>query len=37
VLFAAVIGTFILREPMLPPRLLAAGLVLAGALLLRFR
>jgi drug/metabolite transporter (DMT)-like permease len=37
VLFAALFGTLILREPMLLVRLLAAALVLAGALLLRFR
>ena len=37
VLFAAVFGTVLLREPMLPIRLVAAGLVLAGALLLRVR
>lgn len=37
VLFAALFGTLILREPVLPMRLLAALLVLAGALLLRFR
>ena len=37
VLFAALFATLILREPLLPVRLAAAGLVLAGALLLRFR
>jgi drug/metabolite transporter (DMT)-like permease len=37
VLFAALIGATLLREPMLPLRLLAVVLVLAGALLLRFR
>ena len=37
VLFAALFATVILREPLLPVRLAAAGLVLAGALLLRFR
>ena len=37
VLFAAVFGTMLLREPLLPLRLMAAVLVLAGALLLRFR
>jgi len=37
VLFAALFGATLLREPMLPLRLLAAALVLAGALLLRFR
>ncbi|HEX2337018.1 MAG TPA: EamA family transporter, partial [Hyphomicrobiaceae bacterium] len=37
VLFAAVFGTVLLREPILPIRLVAAGLVLAGALLLRVR
>src|SRR5262245_34107834 len=37
VLFAALFGTLILREPVLPLRLLAALLVMAGALLLRFR
>jgi drug/metabolite transporter (DMT)-like permease len=37
VLFAAVFGTVLLREPMLPIRLVAACLVLAGALLLRVR
>jgi len=37
VLFAALFATLFLREPMLPVRLVAAGLVLAGALLLRFR
>jgi drug/metabolite transporter (DMT)-like permease len=37
VLFAALFATLILREPLLPARLAAAGLVLAGALLLRFR
>lgn len=37
VLFAALFGTLILREPVLPVRLLAALLVVAGALLLRFR
>jgi drug/metabolite transporter (DMT)-like permease len=37
VLFAALFATLILREPMLPVRLVAAVLVLAGALLLRFR
>src|SRR5262245_13895352 len=37
VLFAALFAALILREPVLPVRLVAAGLVLAGALLLRFR
>jgi drug/metabolite transporter (DMT)-like permease len=37
VLFAAVFGTVLLREPVLPMRLVAAALVLAGALLLRVR
>jgi len=37
VLFAALLGTLILREPVLPVRLLAALLVMVGALLLRFR
>jgi drug/metabolite transporter (DMT)-like permease len=37
VLFAALIGATLLREPILPLRLLAAVLVVAGALLLRFR
>ena len=37
VLFAALLATVILREPILPARLVAAGLVLAGALLLRLR
>src|SRR5262245_18538988 len=37
VLFAGLFGATLLREPMLPLRLLAAVLVLAGALLLRFR
>jgi len=37
VLFAALFGTWLLREPLLPARLAAAGLVLAGALLLRLR
>ena len=37
VLFAALLGTLVLREPVLPVRLLAALLVVAGALLLRFR
>ncbi len=37
VLFAALIGMVLLREPMLPVRILAAVLVLAGALLLRLR
>jgi drug/metabolite transporter (DMT)-like permease len=37
VLFAALFATLILREPLLPVRLVAAGLVLTGALLLRFR
>jgi drug/metabolite transporter (DMT)-like permease len=37
VLFAALFGATLLREPLLPLRLLAAALVLAGALLLRFR
>lgn len=35
VLFAALFASLILREPILPARLVAAGLVLAGALLLR--
>jgi drug/metabolite transporter (DMT)-like permease len=37
VLFAALFGTVLLREPVLPVRLVAALLVMAGALLLRFR
>jgi drug/metabolite transporter (DMT)-like permease len=37
VLFAALFAALILREPILPARLAAAGLVLAGAVLLRFR
>jgi len=37
VLFAALFGTVLLREPLLPVRLVAALLVMAGALLLRFR
>ena len=37
VLFAALFGTVLLREPLLPARLVAALLVMAGALLLRFR
>jgi drug/metabolite transporter (DMT)-like permease len=37
VLFAALIGMVLLREPMLPVRIVAAVLVLAGALLLRLR
>jgi drug/metabolite transporter (DMT)-like permease len=37
VLFAALFGTLFLREPVLPVRVLAALLVTAGALLLRFR
>ncbi|HEU0160496.1 MAG TPA: EamA family transporter, partial [Hyphomicrobiaceae bacterium] len=37
VLFAALFGTLLLREPVLPVRLVAALLVMAGALLLRFR
>jgi drug/metabolite transporter (DMT)-like permease len=37
VLFAAVFGTLLLREPLLPMRVAAALLVLGGALLLRFR
>jgi drug/metabolite transporter (DMT)-like permease len=36
VLFAALFGALLLREPVLLPRVLAAFLVLAGALLLRF-
>jgi drug/metabolite transporter (DMT)-like permease len=37
VLFAAVIGVVFLREPLLPARLIAAGLVLTGVVLLRLR
>jgi drug/metabolite transporter (DMT)-like permease len=37
VLFAALFGTLLLREPVLPVRLLAALLVVTGALLLRLR
>jgi len=37
VLFAALFGAVLLREPLLPVRLVAALLVMAGALLLRFR
>lgn len=36
VLFAAVFGTVLLREPMRMIRVAAAGLVLAGVLLVRF-
>lgn len=37
VLFAALIGVVVLREPVLPIRLLAGGLVLAGIVLLRLK
>jgi drug/metabolite transporter (DMT)-like permease len=37
VLFAAAIGIFILREPVLPVRLIAAALVLTGVLLVRLK
>jgi drug/metabolite transporter (DMT)-like permease len=37
VLFAAVIGVVFLREPILAPRIVAAGLVLIGVVLLRLR
>lgn len=35
VLFAALFSTLLLREPVLPARIVAAGIVLSGALLLR--
>ena len=37
VLFAALIGVLFLKEPLLPSRAIAAVLVVAGAVLLRFR
>jgi uncharacterized membrane protein len=37
VLFAALLGTVMLREPLLAARVAAVFLVLAGALLVRFR
>lgn len=37
VLFAAVIGMIVLREPVVPARMLAAVLVIAGVVLLRLR
>ncbi len=37
VLFATLIGVVVLREPMLPARILAAGMVVAGILLIRLR
>jgi drug/metabolite transporter (DMT)-like permease len=35
VLFAALFGALLLREPLLPARIAAAGIVLAGVVLLR--
>jgi uncharacterized membrane protein len=37
VLFAAVLGTVLLREPLRMIRVAAAGLVLTGVLLVRFQ
>jgi drug/metabolite transporter (DMT)-like permease len=37
VLFAALFGSVLLREPLLPVRIVAAALVLTGAMLVRFR
>jgi drug/metabolite transporter (DMT)-like permease len=37
VLFAALLGTVLLREPVLPARVAAACLVLAGVVLVRLR
>jgi drug/metabolite transporter (DMT)-like permease len=37
VLFATLLGTMLLREPLLPARVIAACLVLAGVVLVRLR